>query len=189
MTITLNSPNRLKICLNSNEANALNLRNTHSYSVKQALLPLLAQAQLETGFYPQRAKLIVDILPEENGGCVLLFTAVYGVQITPGKSSIEPEVYAFSSSVGLCAALLGLYKHYAHRIYKSALYFWHGEYRLIIKALDYLDQQSTRFIADFANLVGTDEILAAYICEHGKEIMAENAVEHIGCTLNKFEAN
>ena len=159
------------------------LKHSNDVDIKLALLPILEAARIETGFNPHCTRLIVDILPVEDGGRIIMFAAVGGVRIATGKTELESSIYTFGSPMQLCAAFLGLYTHHIHRIYQSALYIWNGEYHLIIKTLDYLDRQSTCFLGEFARLISTDEVLAAHICEHGKEIISKNAVAKLGFIL------
>ena len=176
MKLIPSGQSRLKIYLD--EAESLKLRQQSPSGIKQSLLTLLDKARAQAGFYHKGACLIAELLPAEFG-CVIIITAVYGIKITPGRSRLLPNIYSFKGSVQLCAALLGLYRNFSGRVFHSGLYHWRGEYRLIIKALDYLDRHCACFLSEFSQPLG-GEILAEHIREHGEELIASRAIELLG---------
>ena len=185
MTFILPDADRLKICLNQEEMyeHRLNegcFKNCGTSEIRGALVSLLQKARTQCGFAPRGAKILVEMLPDENGGCVLCFTAVHGLRITPGGCEIEPVVYAFRSACDMVRGVAQLYARYAHRIYKSSLYAGKKGFRLVVRALDYNDRQSGRFLQEYAHVIGSGEVFAAYIDEHFDLIIEDNAVDVIG---------
>jgi hypothetical protein len=152
-------------------------------NMRGTLVPLLRRARAKCGFSPRGAKILVEILPDETGGCVLCFTAVHGLRITPDGCEIEPVVYAFAGACDMVCGVTGLYALYGHRIYKSSLYVGKDGFRLVVRALDYNDRQSGRFLEEFAYVVGSGEVFAAYVDEHFDLIIEDDAVDIIGKNL------
>ena len=184
MIIILQGPDRLKICLDKDEAYERGLDEGYARrpacEIRRILASLLRKARFEAGFNPGGAKLIVEIWPDENSGCTLCFTAVRGLRLFMGGSVIEPVVYVFESALGLARAACDLYTHYGHCIYKSSLYAGGGGYILILRALDYSERQSTRFLEEYTPIAGSGEVLAAHIDEHCELLIGGNAIDRIG---------
>ena len=184
MTIIVLDHDRLKICLTRCEMLEPGFDTPHidqrSPATRQALAALLRKAKTQTGFHPGGERLVAEILPDENEGCVISFTALPGLRLSPGGAEIEPAVYAFSGALELMRGIRALYGSYGHRIYKSSLYAWREGYRLVVRPLDYTDGQSGRFLEEYARFVGSGEVLAAYIDEHGELLARDNAVDVFG---------
>jgi negative regulator of genetic competence, sporulation and motility len=189
MTFILLDGNRLKICLSQEEMREHGLdkdclKDRDAAEMRGTLVNLLRQAREQSGFAPRKAKILVEILPDENAGGVLCFTAVHGLRVTPGGCEIEPVVYAFPGACDMLRGMTQLYARYAHRIYKSSLYAGKSGFRLVIRALDYSDRQSGRFLEEYAHVAGSGEVFAAYIDEHFKLIIEDNALDVIGRAMN-----
>ena len=187
MTIILLDSDRLKICLDKAEAAAHGLDEGYArrpiHEIRKTLASLLKKAYSEAGFNPGHAKLFVEIWPDESSGCILCFTAIHGLRLFPGGGEIEPVVYAFESALMLVRAICDLHAHYAHRIYNSSLYAGGMGYILILRILDYNERRSMRFLEEYAPIAGCGEVLAAYIDEHYKPLLRDNAVDRIGRKL------
>lgn len=187
MTIILLSSDKLKICMDKHEIEIQGLSHSnleyHDPKVKSALVALLQKAGIQAGFHPKGAKVIVEILPDGGDGCIIYFTAVHGLKLSPEGAGIEPVVFEFQSAFDLADALGELYTRYSHRIYKSSLFESNDKYILVVRCLDYTDKQSESFILEFAEKIGSGEVLAAYIGEHCCLIFEDNAIDIIGREL------
>jgi negative regulator of genetic competence, sporulation and motility len=51
---------------------------------------------------------------------------------------------------------------------------------MVVRALDYCTRQSASFLEEYARRMGSGEILAAIVEEHGKLLAADNAVDKLG---------
>jgi len=185
--IILLERDRLKIRLDKNEAreHGLDAKCIHrpGAEIRAALVSLLQKACAETGFRIGREKLFAQVLPSENGGCVVYFTVMRGLCFSSGGFDIEPVVYAFGSALGIVRAARVLYRNCGQRIYKSSLYTAGGEYWLVVRAFDYDDRKSTRFLEEYARKIGSGEVLAAYMDEHCELLIGDNAIDVIGQEL------
>jgi len=190
LIIILLERDRLKIRLDKDEARKFGLNmgyvNHPSDEIREALVSLLRKACIEAGFQPGDSKLIAQILPGEDGGCVVYFTIMRGLRITSGGFTIEPVVFAFRSALGMVRAVRDLYRSYGQRIYKSSLYTNGGGYHLMVRTLDYENRQSARFLEEYAHRVGSGEMLAAYIDEHYELLIDGNAIDIIGRNTATF---
>ena len=184
MTIILLDCDRLKICLNENESLECGFNEDYSQhtdeEIRARLLSLLKKAHAETGFNPGSANIVAEIWPDESGGCVVCFTAVRGIRLSPYGGEIEPIVYSFESALELIRAMCDLYSRYGHYVYKSSLYTDNRKYLLVMRVLDYEDQQSIRLLEEYTPIIGRGEVLAAYIDEHCELLLSDNAVDTVG---------
>ncbi|MCL2069278.1 MAG: adaptor protein MecA [Oscillospiraceae bacterium] len=188
MTFILLDSDRLKICLSQEEVHEHGfdeggLNDRGIADLRGALVHLLGMARVRCGYSPRGAKILVEILPDENAGCVLCFTAVHGLRVTPGGCEIEPVVYAFPGACDMVRGIAQLYARYGHRIYKSSLYAGPGGFRLVVRALDYNDRSSGRFLEEYAHVAGSGEVFAAHIDEHYDLVIEDHAVDVIGKNL------
>jgi negative regulator of genetic competence, sporulation and motility len=188
MTFILLDNDRLKICLTKKEIHQRGLdenrlKDSDPAKIRGTLVSLLQKAREECGFCPQGAKIIVEILPDENDGCILSFTAVHGLRTTPDGCEIEPVIYGFDSAYDMVRGVTELYNRYGHRIYKSSLYIGANGFLLTIRALDYSNRQSGRFLEEYAQITGKGEVYAAYIEEHSELLIEDNAVDVLGAGI------
>ena len=180
MEITPLSDDKLKISLGRQDMDDFGLvYKNMDYSdrpTRQALKALLRRAGEETGFSPLGAKLFIEVYKNEGGGCDIYFT-----RIVSGKK-LAPALFEFKNADDLIECAKRAYELYGHRIYKSSLYRMNGKYRLLVQCLDYSDNLSAYFLAEYGAKVCEDAICAAYTAEHGEELIADTALE----TLARF---
>lgn len=182
MDVILISSEKLKITLNSSDMQQLGLRyEDMDYSDEQTrttLAALLEQAKTIAGFHPQGAKLLVEVFPYEDGGCVLHFTSLSSrFRSYPAKLALEPVVFEFDDVDALLEAAVKTFDRYSHRIYKSSLYLYRHRYHLVVYPLDYSDNLSVYFLSEFGRKSGQGEIFAAYLEEHGELLIEASALD------------
>lgn len=141
-------------------------------ATRQMLVELLREGRVRTGFSSDAEKLLVTVYPRDNGGCLIRFTPV-----EERFPSIRPITFAFRDTDLLCNSAEALFGRYGKRIYKSSLYHYKGEYRLVVHPLDSSDRLSCSLLAEFGRFVGTGEALAAHIDEHGTPLVLDNAMD------------
>lgn len=182
MEFVLIGGEKLKITLSPEEVERLDidLREPDYTDVetKRLLLELLELGKLKTGFAPRGAKLFVEIHLNEEGGCVFTFTALSIQAGKPGSpAGVKPVIFAFEEADSLCEGAAGLQRRYSHRIYKSSLYRFREQYRLIVYPLDYADQLSLYFLGEYGRKTGEGAVAAAFIDEHGAALILDTAIE------------
>jgi negative regulator of genetic competence, sporulation and motility len=178
---------KLQIILSEEDMASLSLEYENmdyaDLNTKDALLSLLERAKDEAGFNPKGAKLFIEVYPSESGGSVIYVTAMRQDPRRRGApKGPSPVVFRFEDADTLLqGALLG-HRLYGHRILDSALYLSGDDYLLILYPLDFSDRLSIYFFAEFGQMVGEGEVLASYTKEHGKELLAEKALD----TLSEY---
>lgn len=182
MDFVLISSDKLKVELTKPEMERLGIlyqnMDYKDETTRRALTSLLKKGKLETSFNPHRAKLFIEVYPTESGGCVLYFTALRTAEHPTGKPvGVVPVVFEFESCNDLIEGAISSHRHYSQRIYKNSLYQLDGRYRLILYPLDYDDRLSVYHLSEFARVVGNGSILAAFCEEHGKLVIADDALE------------
>lgn len=189
MEIRLISDDKLKISLTRQDMDELGLKyKSMDYAdgaTKHALLSLLERAKEEAGFSPKGAKLFIEAYQNDEGGCALYFTSIRKPsRLSDSQAAVQPVVFEFDSLGDLIDGACKAFERYSHRIYKSSLYLIKGKYRLLVYSLDYSDRLSVYFLSEYGKKLSEDEISAAYTVEHGKEIIADTALD----TLAKYFA-
>lgn len=182
MEISLVSEEKLKVSLTQRDFEKLGISyGTMNYAdeaTRRALLTLLEKAKREVGFSPKGAKLFIEVYQNDEGGCEMYFTCIRKpAKSSDSKTVISPTVFEFEKVNDLIAGALKTLERYGHRIYKSSLYLLGEKYRLLVYHLDYSDNLSVYFLSEFGTKLGNDEILAAYTVEHGREIIADTALD------------
>lgn len=181
MEISLISEDKLKISLTQLDFEKLGISysamNYSDEATRHALLTLLEKAKREVGFSPRGAKLFIEVYQNDEGGCEMYFTSIRKpARSSDSKAVISPTVFEFEKVNDLIAGASKTLERYGHRIYKSSLYLLGEKYRLLVYHLDYSDKLSVYFLSEFGAKLGSDEILAAYTAEHGREIISDTAL-------------
>ncbi len=149
-------------------------------NTRKILIDLLKLAKVEVGFSPRKAKLFVEVYESEEGGADIYFTCIRRpTRLDNSQKIISPMIFEFERAADLISAAAQVCLRYSHRIYKSSLYRINSRYRLLVYNLDYADKLSMYFLSEFGKMLADDEIFAAYTVEHGKEIIADCALEII----------
>lgn len=181
MEIILLSEDKLKISLTRQDLEKLELSYSKmDYSnekTRQALLLLLEKAKLEVGFSPRGARLFIEIYQSDGGGCVIYFTGIKRSRFSGGAGAVSPVVFEFENAEELIEGACKTFLRYSHRIYRSSLYLLNGKYRLLVYNLDYSDKLSIYFLSEFGKKLGDDEIFVSFTTEHGKELIADCALD------------
>lgn len=184
MEFFLVDPDKLKVSLTRTDLEELGIDyqslDYSDESTRDALVSLLEKGRALAGFNPRRAKLYIEVFPSRDGGCVIYYTRLQGGEFfsagrfVPGPA---PVVFAFDSPEELIRACAGAKERCIHRILRSRLYLLETQYRLVVWPLDYLDNLSVLFLSEYGRPVGEGAVLAAFIEEHGKLLVWENAIE------------
>lgn len=180
--------NKLKVILSASDMEDLGLEcDVLDYAdpvTRNALVEILERGRAEVRFHPRNAKLFVEAYPCDEDGCVLYFTSLPGNirraghnKNTDSNVGLEPVLFGFDGAEELVEGACKTFERYGSRIYRSSLYRFHGQYRLVVYPLDYYDRLSIYFLSEFGHQKGRGELLAAYIAEHGKELIGDDALE------------
>lgn len=180
MEITLVHETKLKVTLSALDMQALSLdygrMDYTDPATRKALVSILNRGRAQVGFNPRRAKLLVEVYPHEDGGCVLYFTCL-GAANGAGQAGMEPVLFEFENADDLISGACKLFEQYSHRIYKSSLYRLRGRYRLTLYPLDYSDRLSVYFLSEYGEIIGEGDLLAAFTEEHGELLVQDRAID------------
>lgn len=142
--------------------------------LRLALLTLLAEAQASTGFLPQAGHIAIELYPEEDGGCTVVFRADGDGD---GKATYCPVVFRFDDAETLIEASVRLFSLHGHRLFGSALYRLGGAYRLIVRPMDGEAGAAANLLSEYGLREAAGFVAAALIEEHGTPILTEHAVD------------
>lgn len=195
MNILLEQEGRLKVTLSREDL----LRFDMTYeqldyaneSTRRMMEALLHSAQEVIGFEPGQGRLLIEVFPAPEEGCIIYFTKL---SETPECSVAhrfrlrhvsrkQPAVFRFADSGSLLDAI-GILHDSGQTPPDSSLYTLAGDYRLIL-FLKEEQQHSTRLLLqEYGREMPVTRAAMAYLREHGTLLCGSNAVEQIGRYLS-----
>lgn len=157
--------------------------DTMDYSdpaTREMIREILYQARLEYDFHAADSRLLIEACPHEEGGCLLLFTAVPSLEKPmPHSSQFGPVVYRFTDIDTVIEGSIRLFRLCCHRIYKSSLYRVENSYQMILYPLDRAGSRSSTLLAEYGEKTGEGPAAAALVEEHGTPIILNNAIDKL----------
>lgn len=180
MHIYFESPQRLKIELDKNDLSDLNITydelDYNKTKTRYVINELLTRIGAQNDFDTHSSRMIVEVFPASNGGCIIYFTAVKSPSVTGLKrAENEPSVWAVHSADDLLSVAERLSKHSLKK--PISLHLLNNRYRLTINDASKIDEL---ILSEYASKIGTSAA-AIYTNEHGK-LLSENI-------LNEFFVN
>lgn len=158
------------------------LQGKNNNFAKLLLARLLKTAAERVGFNINDADYIIEIYPQKNELIEVVFTPDKTKRILPLKASLKRQikeyVLEFASAEGLFLGAEIL--HYSGIAFKSSLYLFNGNYRLLIK-ID--NEKSEPLFLELADRVFKEKKEYAVTAEYGREICDENAVNRLAKAL------
>ena len=174
------SPGKLRVRLSREEMNLFGL-SPEEFQEDSPILSLAVAEILEEarsrGIFWEATRIGLEVQPCRFGGCILLLTRAEEPQTVWG-----PALFRFEDGETLVSAACRLFRQYGHRIYKSSLYRFRGDYLLIIYPLDWLDHRTIHLLEEYAALAGEGEVAAAFVEEHGEALLRDGAID----TLSRY---
>lgn len=181
MNISLESPGRLVIVLSHSELQNLGLTyqsidysRENSRTVIQGLLSTAAE---KTGFDPKGGRLVIEVFPSPDMGCILCFSKSQSRRLRLANS--DERVYEFSDSEHMMSAMEQLYKT---GVKGGSLYEKSGKYRLLL--LCKYPSLTDRLICEFAVPLGKSKGAASYTKEHWQKL-CDRPAQSIGMHICK----
>lgn len=192
MDIQQISPDRLRVVLDLSDLDKYNLDylsiSKDSPGTKKMLREILTQAARQAHFISKNSKLVIEVLPGKNSGCILYLTRTPQPGRVLSKMSYESNVHSgdYILSCENLDDIIGAINHFADYpdvpVMKSSLYSLNTTYYLIFSPVSFgLDP--VRFSALLADLseygktVKATPVREAMLCEHGAHIADRHAVE------------
>ncbi len=187
MNIQQISTDKLRVALDSSDLDRYNLDyfsiSRESPGTKRLLREILEKAQ-KSGFTAIRCKILIEVLPGKDNGCILYLTK------TPGPAAARKNRHPAPDSYVLCCdgledaiEALGRFKEYPDLpIRSSALYCYQNKYHLVFLpvALGLNRERLVSLLADLSEYGETETaspVRTALLAEHGETILKNRAVE------------
>ncbi len=173
MHIYFDSPQQFKVELDKNDLSELDITyqqmdygDSHTREVLQGLLKRIG---LPGGFDALSGRVLIEVFPRSNDGCMVQFTSIEAHAQTPTvrmrKARFDAAVYEFSSADDMLDAVKAL----RGKNPQVEIYLCDGKYR----AVNYFDREEKKAVHvldEFATLIAKGSTAAAYTAEHGQAI-------------------
>lgn len=193
VNIEMIGPDKLRVVLNLGDLNRYELDyssiRSESPETRELVRDILAQAKSDTGFSTRNSKLLIEVVPGKNKGCVLYLTRLpLTTHLRTGRQ--EPDTRSksgeyilscttFDDTIG-AVSCFAAYPDIPLR--KSSLYDCDGRYHLIFAPVrPGLDGQRLASLlaslSEYGSAQQADPIREAMLAEHGRAISGTRAVE------------
>ena len=195
MNILLEQEGRLKITLNREDL----LRFDMTYEqldyanepTRRMMEALLRSAGGVTGFDGGKGRLLIEVFPAPEEGCVIYFTRLGEEAGGPSYQRFRlrhvaktlPTVFRFADSGSLLDAI-GSLLDAGKAPAASSLYSLAGDYRLILFPKEEQQRSTRLLLQEYGREMPVTRTAMAYIREHGTLLCEANAVEQIGQYLS-----
>ncbi|MFT9078694.1 adaptor protein MecA [Ethanoligenens sp.] len=195
MNIEKLSPDKLRVTLESAELDRYDLDyisiNNESPGTKRMLKDILFEAFSSVGFSTKGSRLLIEVLPGKNEGCVLYLTKV---ETTGEKRAADAPARhkvkaAPQSYLLVCRTLedainaVGRFSGYPDiPLRRSAMYCVDGQYNLVFSPVRFgLDGMRLNALlaelSEYGKADAATPLREAVMAEHGSTIQKEHAVE------------
>lgn len=187
MHIFFDSPQQFKIELDREDMNELNITfeqmDYNDEHTREVLQGLLHRIGAPAGFDAESGRIIIEVFPSADDGCVVRFTAVEAERAKPTvrmrRVSREPEVYRFENAADMLAAVSAMHDTVGQdNDIPCELYLLDGYYQAVVY-IDRDEKRAPRILSEFGSRVGTGTAAAAFTAEHG-QLISENVAADIG---------
>jgi negative regulator of genetic competence, sporulation and motility len=179
------SASRLQIDLTQEDLRTMDLTydqiDQQQIKTRLFILSLLEAARRTTGFQPD-SQVFIEVYPNETGGCTVFLSDLGFYKYNKWRvrrRAVSPVAYQFDDIDILIAGSVKLFRHYAHRIHKSMLYRVKENWVLVVYPLDIVESITLYFLDEYALRCGEGKLAAAWLDEHGRCILKENAIDLI----------
>ncbi len=193
MNIEKLSPDKLRVTLESAELDRYDLDyisiSNESPGTRRMLKDILVAALSSVGFSAKGSRLLVEVLPGKNEGCVLYVTKLNAEPARRGTSETPPRRAAAKGYLLACDTLediIGATGRFASYpdipLRRSSLYEMNGRYLLLFFPVRF-GMSGGRFnallaeISEYGKTGEAGPLREAVMAEHGKLIQKERAVE------------
>lgn len=193
MNIQQIGPDRLRIALDTKDLDQYDLDydsiNKDSQGTKRLVKAILSQAR-RNGFNTYHCKLLIEVLPGKDSGCVLYITkSPFDKASNRSLESLKgPSQYSgYILSCDCLEDAIEAIEHFASYpdlpIKRSSLYNYDGKYHLIfVPVILGLDRNRLvsllASLSEYGNAESCSTVHEAMLAEHGNPIVKSRAVEN-----------
>ncbi len=150
---------------------------------RKAILSIVQKIRQDTPVDLEMNKLFIEAFPDTAGGCILYVNLIEPQQmqsIKSGKQSFDTPLIFLLGNIDLVAGVSArLLQEYSHLIIHSSLYWMEERYCLLLYTYCRMEKKIICILKEYGSYLGKGAILSAFIREHGKEILNDNAIETI----------
>jgi adapter protein MecA 1/2 len=193
MNIQQIGPDRLRIQLDLKDLDKYDLDyysiSKESQGTKRLLKEILSEAQ-KSGFSTYRCKILIEVLPGKNNGCILYITKSHFAKSSQHSQIIQNQsVTQCGGYILTCGCLedaIEAIEHFACYpdlpIKRSSLYNFEGKYHLVFVPVS-LGLDRNRLVSllaalsEYGDTENSTPVSEAMLAEHGDIIIKSHAVE------------
>lgn len=145
-------------------------------ALEELMTEMLAEAR-KAGLLEEDCctRILAQLYECREGGCILYFTSV-GRDLRFTRS---PVVYRFARCEDMIEALLQLFQHHCHRVYKSSLYRYQNSFYVVVYSIAPSDPHVAAALLEYGEQFGKGEACRAFLEEHGAKVIDSNAMDVI----------
>lgn len=156
--------------------------DSESRATKSLILSILTRAKLQTGFDASSGKLLVEVYPSEDGGCVFAFSILDASHSKPDVPE-NPLVFAFEEIDPLFSCCRRVKQEMLSSIRGSCLYRTNNGYVLLVFPNRGCSGPISRLLLEYAKPLKSGKYVRAYYAEHGQPLIERQAVSLLAsCT-------
>jgi len=187
--------NKLKVILSPKDLSSSGLTyaqlDYNDQRTRLLLSRLLDSARQKGIFaYPDQSRLLIELFPTFEGGCVIFFTVLDSQVFQERKDFSAQKIFAFSfrnlEDLGRPAARLDALKALPDpKECSCSLYRLQDEYRIVcqferpVSPENYLNHPCFKELCKYGRPAGTGPVAAAYCEEHGELLAAQDALKKL----------
>lgn len=150
---------------------------------RKAILSIVQKIRQDTTVDLEMNKLFIEAFPDTSGGCILYVNLIEAQQmqsLKSGKQSFDTPLIFILENIDLVAGVSSrLMKEHSHLIIHSSLYQMEQRYYLLLYTYCRMEKKIICLLKEYGSYLGKGAILSAFVHEHGKEILKDNAIETI----------
>ena len=178
MHIIFDSPKQFKIELDRDDLSALNITyqqmDYNDGHTREVLQGLLKRIGLPGGFDGESGRVLIEVFPRANDGCMVQFTsleATHSSAIRMKKAKGETAVFEFDGINELIDGMRAVKELFSgtEDSHEIEIYELMEKYRAII-FIDREERRLTHILGEFARRLKKPTLAAAYTVEHGKNL-------------------
>ena len=148
--------------------------SSQSRATRNLILSILTRAKLQTGFDASSGKLLVEVYPSEDGGCVFAFSV-----LSPSSESENEElplIFSFDGIDPLFSCCHRVSRELLSSIQASCLYRMQNSYILMISPKNGCSKSISNLLLEYAKPLKSGKYAKAYYTEHAKTLIDQQAV-------------
>lgn len=190
LKIELLDEKTVKVLLSKLDMSNLNLTydemDYQKPDTKRIILHLIEKIKKEVKIDFSNGRLFIEAFPYADGGCILYVNIIDQVKKVTEKqksSFLTPLIFSCDDVDILFKMSNAVFLKYDHIILKSTLHLLDGKYYLSLYTYFKMDDDIIKSVNEYGKFIGKGSILSAFLNEHAKKLIEDNAIKVIMNTL------